>query len=309
MTQTEVKDRAARSATTGLYVGSRPHPLVEALKMIVLGICCLFVIGPFVMVISTSLADPTQIGRGGGLVMWPTNPTLDAYKVIFTNGQVTRALGVSAFVTIVGTLIALVVTAMLAYALSRRHMLFNRLILMFVLLTLLFSAGIIPLYLTVKTFGLLNSLWSLILPVSVSAFNVIVMRAFFQNLPSELPEAAVVDGASEMRILWSIILPLSKPIMAAIGLFYAVNLWNTFFSALLYIDDQKKWPIQLVLRQYLINNAEVGVEGPDIAGGAMPPQPALQMAILVISLIPIVCVYPFLQKHFTKGVLTGAVKG
>ena len=295
--------------TAGLYVGSRPHPLVEAGKMIILGLCCLVVLGPFVMVVSTSLADPEQIGRDGGLVMWPKNPNLDAYQVIFTNGQVTKALGVSAFVTIVGTLLALTITSMLAYALSRRHLVLGRGILLFVLLTMLFSAGMIPLYLTVKGFGLLDSLWSLIIPVSVSAFNTIVMRAFFQNLPTELSEAALVDGAGEIKIFWSIILPLSKPILAAIGLFYAVNFWNTFFSALLYIDDQAKWPIQLVLRQYLVNNAEVGGEGPDIAGGALPPQPALQMAILVISLIPIVCVYPFLQKHFTKGVLTGAVKG
>ncbi|HIT75524.1 MAG TPA: carbohydrate ABC transporter permease [Candidatus Avipropionibacterium avicola] len=260
------------------------------------------------MVISTSLADPVQIGRGGGLVMWPENPTLEAYRAIFSGGQVTRALWISAFVTIVGTFVSLLVTSMLAYALSRSQMIFNRLILMGVLLTMLFSAGMIPLYLTVKGFGLLNSLWSLIIPVCVSAFNCIVMRQFFQNLPDDLTEAASIDGASEMRIFFSIILPLSKPIMAAIGLFYAVAYWNTFFSALLYINDQEKYPIQLVLRQYLINNQQVGVDI-DLAGELPPPQPALQMAILVVSLIPIACVYPFLQKHFTKGMLTGAVKG
>ena len=293
-------------SNTGLYVGHRPVWYMEAIKVVVLVICCLAVIGPFVMVVATSFADPVQIGRSGGLVLWPENPTLEAYQVIFAGGQVTQALGVSGFVTIVGTMLSLLLTSLLAYALSRTQMLFSKFLLMGVLLTMLFSAGMIPLYLTVKSFNLLDSVWSLIIPTSVSAFNVIVMRQFFQNLPAELTEAASIDGASELRIYWSIILPLSKPIMAAIGLFYAVAYWNTFFSALLYINDTEKWPIQLVLRQYLVNNQQVSVE---MAGEIPPPQPALQMAILVIALIPIACVYPFLQKHFTKGVLTGAVKG
>lgn len=284
----------------------RSYAPAEVVKIIILTLCCLIVLGPFVMVVSTSLADPDQIGRGGGLVLWPERPTLAAYRSILAGGQVTTALGVSAFVTVVGTLLALAVTSMLAYALSRRQLLFGRVILLGVLATMLFSAGMIPLYLTVKQFGLLNSLWSLIIPVGVSAFNVIVMRAFFLSLPAELTEAALIDGAGEFRIFRTIVLPLSKPILAAIGLFYAVGFWNTFFSALLYIDDQEKWPIQLVLRQYLINNSQVGVTD---AGVVPPSQPALQMAILVLSLIPIACVYPFLQKHFTKGVLTGAVKG
>ena len=292
-----------------LYVGFRPKWYIEAIKIAILSVACLLVIVPFIMVIATSFADPVQIGRGGGLVLWPEKPNLDAYKVIFTGGQVLPALGVSAFVTIVGTLVALLVTSLLAYALSRRGMLFNRFILMGVLVTMFFSAGMIPTYLTVKQFGLLNSLWSLIIPVCVSAFNVIVMRQFFMNLPAELTEAALVDGASELRIFWTIVLPLSKPILAAIGLFYAVAFWNDFFGALLYIQDQQKYPVQLVLRQYLINNAQIGVNNVDIQSELPPPQPALQMAILVISLIPIACVYPFLQKHFTKGMLTGAVKG
>lgn len=291
-----------------LYVGHKAPWHIEAIKIVFLAICCLAVIGPFVMVVATSFADPVQIGRGGGLVLWPENPSWEAYRAIFAGGQVTRALLISAFVTVVGTFVSLLVTAMLAYALSRKQMLFNKIILMGLLLTMLFSAGMIPLYLTVKGFGLLDSLWSLIIPVAVSAFNTIVMRQFFQNLPDDLTEAASIDGASEMRIFFTIILPLSKPILAAIGLFYAVNYWNTFFSALLYINDQEKYPIQLVLRQYLINNQAIGVDI-DLAGELPPPQPALQMAILVVALVPIACVYPFLQKHFTKGMLTGAVKG
>lgn len=293
----------------GVYVGWKPSTPVRALKGIVLGFCCLLVVGPFVMVLSTSFADAQQIGRSGGLVLFPKNPNLDAYRAILGGGQVSRALVISMGVTIVGTFLSLLVTMMLAYALSRRDLLFGKVILMGVLFTMLFTPGMIPLYLTVKEFGLLDSLWSLILPVVVSAFNVIVMRAFFMQLPTEMTEAAVIDGAGEARIFWNIVLPLSKPIMAAIGLFYAVAYWNAFFSALLYINDVTKWPIQLVLRQYLVNSSNLGVNDLDISGELVPPQPSLQMAILVVALVPIAIVYPFLQKHFTKGVLTGAVKG
>lgn len=303
------KARALQNKPPGVYVGWAPSTPVRVLKGIVLSLCCLMVVGPFIMVISTSFADARQIGRSGGLVLFPRHPNLDAYRAVLGGGQVSRALVVSICVTLVGTFLSLLVTTMLAYALSRRGLLFGKTILMFVLFTLLFTPGMIPLYLTVKQFGLLDSWWSLILPVLVSAFNTIVMRAFFMQLPSEVTEAAVIDGAGEARIFWNIILPLSKPILAAIGLFYAVAYWNAFFSALLYINNQSKWPIQLVLRQYLVNSTDLGVNDLDLAGEMVPPQPSLQMAILVLALIPIAIVYPFLQKHFTKGVLTGAVKG
>lgn len=296
------------SASNGVYVGSHANRVVEFLKVAFLLVCCAIVLGPFLMVVSTSLADSDQIGREGGLVIWPERPSFEAYRLILAGGRVTQALGVSAFVTIVGTAIALLVTALLAYALSRPTA-FSKPLLMFVVVTMFFSVGIIPAYLTVRQFGLLDSVWSLIIPTSVSAFNVVVMRAFFQNIPSEITEAALVDGASEWRVFWSIVLPLSKPIMAAIGLFYAVTYWNTFFTALLYINDENKWPIQLVLRQYLVNNERLSVDEAALAGAVPPAQPALQMAVLVLSLIPIVCVYPFIQRHFAKGMLTGAIKG
>jgi multiple sugar transport system permease protein/putative aldouronate transport system permease protein len=178
--------------------------------------------------------------------------------------------------------------------------------LMLLLGALLFTPGIIPSYLIVKQLGLLNSYWSLIVPSAVNAFNVIVMRAFFLELPVELIESARIDGAGDLTILRRIVLPLSKAVIAVIGLFYAVGYWNAFFNALLYINDNDKWPLQLVLRTYVVNNSQLG----GYAGTeAIPPQQSLQMAILVISVVPILLVYPFLQRHFTKGVLTGAVKG
>jgi putative aldouronate transport system permease protein len=182
--------------------------------------------------------------------------------------------------------------------------------LLMVLFTLLFTPGIIPNYLMVKSLGLIDSYWSLILPMLINGFNVIVIRAFFLDLPQELLEAARIDGASDLRILIQVILPLSKAAIAVVGLFYAVAYWNSFFNAMLYLNDNAKWPLQLVLRTYVVNNATLGSEQLSSVGATVPPpQQSLQMAILVIAVTPILIVYPFIQRHFTKGVLIGAVKG
>ncbi|QDP97426.1 carbohydrate ABC transporter permease [Microlunatus elymi] len=285
-----------------------PNIGIRILKGVVLTIACAMVIIPFLGILSTSISSPEHVTKSGGFVLFPDTVNLAAYKSILSGGVVTRALGVSAFVTIVGTLASLAVTSLLGYALSRRGVFGGRAMLMLILLSLLFSPGLIPSYLVVKQLGLLDSLAALIVPTMVSAFNVIVIRSFFSNIPAELMESAKVDGASELQIFTRIVLPLSKAVLAVIGLFYAVNYWNAFFNALIYLNDSAKWPLQLVLRTYVINNTQLD-QGDLGSLESMPPQPSIQMAILVISLIPILIVYPFLQKHFAKGVLTGAVKG
>jgi len=277
------------------------------IKAVVLTVLCFAVLVPFLAVFSTSIAPRGQISDAGGLVLIPRGLDLTAYEAIFSGGVVTRALGVSVFVTVVGTALSLFVSCLLAYAISRRHFVLGRPVLLVVLIGMLFSPGIIPLYLVVKQTGLLNSLWALIIPTMVSGFNVIVLRSFFQGIPDELTESATIDGASEWVIFSRIVMPLSKAVLAVIGLFYAVGYWNSFFTALLYIDDATKWPMQLVLRTYVVNDAAMGQA--DIGIEHMPPQSSLQMAILVVSMVPILIVYPFLQRHFAKGVLTGAVKG
>jgi multiple sugar transport system permease protein/putative aldouronate transport system permease protein len=214
---------------------------------------------------------------------------------------------ISIGITVVGTLLSLAATAGLAYWLSRAAFGTKPMVLL-VLGAVLFTPGLIPSYLVVKQFHLLDSWWSLILPVMVNAFNVIVMRAFFQELPGELFESAAIDGASSFTILTRIVLPLSKAVLAVIGLFYAVSYWNAFFNALLYIQTTDKWPMALVLRTFVVNQTTIG--GDQVgASEAMPPQLPLQMAILVIAIVPILIVYPFLQRHFAKGVMIGAVKG
>lgn len=284
-------------------------PFEKAFKAVVLTIACALVVIPFIGILSTSIAPAEQVTDAGGFVLFPREIDLTAYRSILSGGVVTRALLISIFVTGVGTLLSLALTATLAWALSRRGTVANKQMLLLVLVSLLFAPGLIPTYLVVRQFDLIDSLWALILPTAVSAFNVIVVRAFFVNLPEELIDAARIDGASEWQIFRRIALPLSKAVLAVVGLFYGVGYWNAFFNALLYLNDASKWPLQMVLRTYVINGTEMGTAEMGQAVEAAPPQTTIQMAILVISIVPIVLVYPFLQRHFTKGVLTGAVKG
>ena len=288
----------------------RPKPPEQIVKGIFLTVICALVVLPFIGVISTSLASPEEVNHAGGFVMFPTKGIdLAAYRSIFAGGTVTQALLVSGFITVVGTAISLTLTCTLGWALSRRGTVGNKTLLMLVLVSLLFNPGLIPTYLVVQQFGLLDSLWALIVPTCVSAFNVIVVRSFFTGLPAEVLESARIDGASEWKMFRYIGLPLSRAVIAVIGLFYGVGYWNSFFNALLYINDASKWPLQLVLRTYVVNGVELGGQDLGIGSEAVPPQTTIQMAILMISIVPILCVYPFIQRHFAKGVLTGAVKG
>ena len=285
-----------------------PPPMpVRALKGVVLTVCCALVVVPFAGIVSTSLATREQIVRSGGFVIVPDEISFAAYRALFTGGVVPRAVAVSVLITLVGTALSLTTTTLLAYGLSRPGSLAHRPVLMLVVGALLFTPGIIPGYLTVSTLGLLDSYWSVILPAAVSAFNVVILRAFFMDIPAELVESARIDGAGDGQILTRIVLPLSKAVLSVIGLFYAVGYWNAFFTALLYLNDAAKWPIQLVLRTYVVNQQQLGVD--QVGTAELPPQEALQMAILVVSIVPILLVYPFIQRHFTKGVLVGAVKG
>ncbi|HLR92923.1 MAG TPA: carbohydrate ABC transporter permease, partial [Jiangellaceae bacterium] len=274
-------------------------PWVRALKALSLVLIVITMLYPLVYVIAMSFAVPSQARAG---VIFPTAFSADAYRAIFNGGTVTTGLLNSVWLTGVGTSLSLAATAMLAWGLSRtRQVPGARAVLLMVLATMFFGAGIIPNFLLVKALGLLDSLWALILPGLISAFNMIVMRNFFMNLPGELMDAAKIDGAGEWRIFLRIVLPLSKPVLAVIGLFYGVGYWNAFFHALLYISDASKWPLQLVLRTYVVNDVQMGAQDLGQAVEAAPPQTSIQMAILVISIIPIIIVYPFLQKHFAKG--------
>lgn len=294
----------SRYATNRPVWLEKPTLVGRTLKAVVLGAILVAVIFPFIVVISTSLSTQASISRAGGLVVFPTEWSFDAYEQILSGGVVSRAVLISVGVTVVGTLISLVCTILAAYGLSRRDSFAHRPLLTIALLTLLFAPGIIPSYLVVKELGLLDNYWALILPTAINAFNLVIMRNFFLNIPSELFDAARIDGAGEFTILRKIVMPLSKAITAVIAMFYGVAYWNSFFNALLYMTTESKWPLQLVLRVFVLEGQQMSV-----SGEAPPPQQALQMAIVVLAIIPILLVFPFVQRHFTKGVITGAIKG
>lgn len=281
----------------------------KAAKLVILAVICAMVIYPFITVVATSLATQEEITRKGGLIiLWPEQPSLGAYKSIFAGGIVTRATMVSIGITVVGTLLSLVTTTAMAYALSR-PIVFGRAILMMVLFTLLFAPGIIPNYLVVKQLGLLNTYAALILPVMISAFNLVVMRQFFMGIPQELIDSARIDGANDLKILTHIVLPLSGAVVAVVALFYAVAYWNAFFNAMLYLNNNSMWPLQLILRNYVVQASPIpGSASPGDEAG-LPPAEAMHMAVLVVALVPILLLYPFLQRYFTRGVLSGAIKG
>jgi putative aldouronate transport system permease protein len=286
----------------------KPTPPQSLLKAIVLIVLAFLMIFPFIYVVAVSFSSFRDV-LGGGLILFPAHPTLEAYDRIFSGGIVTRALQVSIGLTIVGTAVNMLMTVTMAYGLTRPSVPGSRFMLALVLFTLLFSAGIIPNYLLVKQFGMLNSYASLILPGAIGAFNLIILRQFFMNLPAELLESARIDGANDFWILWRIILPLSKPVLAVVALFYGVAHWNDFFAATLYLNDADKWPIQLVLRQYVLQGSALSaLITPDPMQPPPPPQ-SIQMAVVVVATVPILIVYPFLQRYFTKGVLSGAIKG
>lgn len=287
----------------------RPNPLFVSARAVVLAIACAAVVVPFVAILSTSVSTQEGITHSGGFVLIPSHISFAAYQAVLSGGVVTKALAVSIGITAVGTSLSLAATVGLAYSLSRPGSLGHKPMLLLTLFTLLFNPGMIPMYLLVKQLGLIDSYASLILPVLINAFNVIVMRSFFLEIPQELVESARIDGAGELRILGNIMLPLARAVIAVIGLFYAVSYWNSFFSALLYMNSTDKWPMQLVLRTFIVNETPIGTEVAASGADVMPPQLSIQMAILVLSIVPILLVYPFLQKHFAKGLMIGAVKG
>ena len=288
----------------------KPNPIVSVLKAIILVLIAVIMLYPFLYVISASLSTAQALREHAGFLFWPQDFTLAAYETVLQGSVVFRALGVSALITIVGTILSVLLTILTAYGLTRtKEVPGSRFILLMILFTLLFSAGIIPNYLLVKGVGLLDSLGSLILPGVISAFNLVVVRNFFMEIPGEIFDSARVDGASEWQILWRIVVPLSKSVIAVIALFYGVAYWNDFFNAMVYINDATKWPVQLVLNQYVIQGSPLDQLSFTNRQASETAPRTIQMAIVILATLPILVIYPFVQKYFAKGVLTGAVKG
>lgn len=267
---------------------------------------CLF---PFLNTVANAFSSSNAI-QTGKVVLWPIQFQVDSMKMILADQSVIRALLVTIFLTVAGTALNLLFTVTTAYPLSRRDLKGRSVFMRFMVITMLFSGGMIPLFLLVKSLYLLNTLWALILPGLISAFNVIIMKSFFQAIPDELREASIVDGCGNMRYLLQIVLPLSGASLATIGLFYAVGHWNSYFGAVLYIDNQDLATLQVKLRNILLlSQMGTSIEQMAMDSNFTVVQESLKAAVIVVATVPILIVYPFLQKYFVKGSMLGSVKG
>jgi ABC-type glycerol-3-phosphate transport system permease component len=271
--------------------------------MIIIAIVMLF---PFLYVITVSFSSYKDAVTGGLFVI-PLHPTLQAYSWVLQNGGVLQGLFISILTSVVGTAIGMFLTVTLAYALSLHDMPGRKIALWMVLLTLFITPNIITKFLVVRQLGMLGTIWALLIPSALSPFNVIVMRQFFMAIPQELIDSARLDGANDLHILGRIMLPLSKASLAAISLFYAVEIWNSFFEPTIYISNPQLYPVSVILRMIVLQG-NMPSEALSV-GQTPPPDLTVQMAVVVLATVPILLIYPFLQKYFTKGVLTGSIKG
>ena len=279
--------------------------IFDALNLLFLGLLAFSTVYPFwdrLVVSFSSLKGYLS----SSVHLWPSEWSLEGYRYMFSNPTLWTSYANSIFITLVGTLINMVLTIMTSYVLSKTYLRGHRVLTFLCVFTMMFSGGIIPTYMVIKDVGLLNSVWAMIIPTAISTYNMIILRNFFSGMPKELEESATLDGCTEIGVLFRIVLPVSIPALTTVTLFYAVDHWNDFFSAIMYINKQKSWPLQLFLRSMLYENEaayQSGGESLYLLGQPM------KMAAVMMAIIPIMCAYPFFQKYFTKGVMTGAVKG
>jgi putative aldouronate transport system permease protein len=264
---------------------------------------------PLIYIVSSSFSSPAAVA-GGRVWLWPVGATLIGYKLAFQNSQIVTGFANSLFYTVVGTLISVTLTTMIAYPLSRKTFFGRSGLMMFIVFTMLFSGGLIPTYLVVKAVGLIDTRWALLLPNAIWVWQVIIARTFFStSIPDELAEASEIDGCSDIRFVLSVVLPLSKAILAVLALMYAVGQWNAYFDALIYLKSNKLFPLQLFLRSILIQNANTGTLGAGQIAEKEQLLSLLKYSLIVVSSLPVLIIYPFVQRYFVQGVLIGSVKG
>lgn len=259
---------------------------------------------PILYVVSASFTPFEEMLRNHGFVLLPKKASLAAYKEMLQNPSMMNSMWISVQVTVIGTVLNLFFTMTLAYPLSREHLHGRSIIIKLIVFTMVFSAGVVPTYLVVKATGVLNTIWALIVPSLVTVYNFVIMKSFFEGLPGDLFESARIDGAGEFRILVSIVMPLSLPIVTTVGLYYAVSHWNVYTAAIYYITDYNKMPLQVILRRIIESSTMQDMNVDEVI-----PTETLRMAAVCLATAPIIVIYPFIQKYFVKGTLAGAVKG
>jgi len=297
---------------------SRSDKIFDMINMVLLTLMMAVILYPLYFIVIASISSPAAV-NSGQVLLFPKGATLEGYKYVLKDNSIWKGYANTIILTVTGTLVNMFLTVTCAYALSKSHLPFIKFIMFAMTFTMFFSGGIIPTYLLVSGMGMRDSIWSLILPTAVSVYNVILMRTYFMNsVPDEIIQAAKIDGCSEIKALAAVVLPLSKPILVTIALFYGVGHWNQFFQALIYISDKDRFPLQLVLRNMLLmgNNAMTSMLSGGMSGEnakymaeLMKQIEILKYAVIIVSVLPVLIVYPFLQKFFMKGIMMGSLKG
>ena len=296
--------------------GSISDKLFEKVNIIILSVVLILVLYPLLFVLSASISNPKLVASGE-MWLWPKDITFEGYKRVFNSRQIWNGYANTILYTLAGTAVNLLVTLPAAYALSRKDFVFRNFFTGMFMVTMFFGGGLVPTYLLVKELGMINTMWALIIPSAASIWNIVVTRTFFQSaIPTELQEAAQMDGCTNLRLFIRIVLPLSLPIIAVMALFYGVGHWNSYFSALIYLNDSGKYPLQLVLRQILVLQ-EMSAQGGTMVDAATATAAntkaeiaaLVKYAVIIVSTLPVIAVYPFLQRYFVQGVLIGSLKG
>ncbi|WP_168120857.1 carbohydrate ABC transporter permease [Paenibacillus sp. HB172176] len=286
-------------------ISERVFDVSNTALMIIIALGTLY---PLLYVLFASFSSPMEVMQNRGLFLYPKDFTLEAYRLVFHNPNIKTAYINTMFYVVVGTVFNIFMTSLGAYALSRRNLMWKNAVMFMIVFTMFFEGGLIPVYILIDNLGMINTRWALIIPTAVSAFNLIIMRTSFQTVPVSLEESARIDGANDWTILFRIILPLSLPVVAVMVLFYGVFHWNSWFSALIYLQSRDLYPMQLILREILITNDTENMLTGVSSGDKMPIGETVKYATIIISTIPILFLYPFLQRYFVKGVMIGAIK-
>ncbi len=286
--------------------GRRAFLVINALLLGIVGFTCL---APMLHVLSCSISDPYTLARVRGFHLWPIAPfSFEGYEAVLGYQNILIGYGNTLLYVGLGVVFNLVLTTVAAFVLSRRRFMPGNVIMLFMAFTMLFNGGLIPNYLLIVKLGLIDNRLAILLPGAFNVFNLVIMRTSFREIPDALEESARLDGANDLQVLWNIILPVSKATIAVITLFVAVGLWNSWFTASIYLTDRTKWPLQLFLREILINNSQRSLNT-GVKASAVAQQTLVKYCVIIVATLPILCVYPFLQKYFVKGIMIGSIKG
>lgn len=289
---------------------TKPDLIVEIVNIAVLALVCLIVAVPIYYMLVVSLSDGYAVMRGEvGLI--PVKPALTSYRAVLSNPDIPRSYLNTVLYTVVGTIVAVAMTACCAFPLSRKKFFGRNFFTFLIVFTMFFDAGMISNFMVVDKLRLTNTLWAIVLPGAINAWNMVIMRTFFQQIPEEIFESAHLDGANDLIVFFQIVLPLSVPTIATMILFYAVSHWNSWFPALVYLDDKGKYPVQLIMRNIVLSGETTAMSSAASAltGDLGAITTNIKYAVVFITMLPILCIYPFVQKHFVKGVMVGALKG